>query len=103
MTIAWYGHLKYRQAPLVLLIVVSWLIAFLEYCIQVPANRFGYGEFTVVQLKIIQEVIRLTVFTVSRGSSSAEDSNGITLSRFCFCWCRGVLGKALISDVLESA
>ena len=64
MTIAWYGHLKYRQAPLVLVIVVSWLIAFLEYCFQVPANRLGYGEFTAFQLKIIQEVITLIVFTV---------------------------------------
>ena len=64
MTIAWYGHLKYRQAPLALVIVVSWLIAFLEYCFQVPANRIGYGEFTAFQLKIIQEVITLSVFTV---------------------------------------
>lgn len=64
MTIAWYGHLKYRQAPLALVIVVSWMIAFLEYCFQVPANRIGYGEFTAFQLKIIQEVITLSVFTV---------------------------------------
>jgi len=64
MTIAWYGHLKYRQAPLMLVIVVSWLIAFLEYCFQVPANRIGYGEFTAFQLKIIQEVITLCVFVV---------------------------------------
>ena len=62
MTIAWYGHLKYRQAPLLLAIVVSWLIAFCEYCFQVPANRIGYGEFTAFQLKIIQEVITLGVF-----------------------------------------
>jgi hypothetical protein len=64
MTIAWYGHLKYRQAPLILAIVVSWLIAFGEYCLQVPANRIGYGEFTAFQLKIIQEVITLSVFVV---------------------------------------
>jgi len=64
MTIAWYGHLKHRQAPLFQVIVVSWLIAFLEYCFQVPANRIGYGEFTAFQLKIIQEVITLTVFVV---------------------------------------
>jgi uncharacterized protein len=62
MTTAWYGHLKYRQAPLFLAIVVSWLIAFAEYCFQVPANRIGYGEFTAFQLKIIQEVITLCVF-----------------------------------------
>ena len=64
MTMAWYGHLKYRQAPLILAIVVSWLIAFCEYCFQVPANRIGYGEFTAFQLKIIQEVITLSVFSV---------------------------------------
>jgi uncharacterized protein (DUF486 family) len=62
MTIAWYGHLKYRKAPLIAVIVVSWLIAFFEYCFQVPANRIGYGEFTAFQLKIIQEVITLCVF-----------------------------------------
>jgi uncharacterized protein len=62
MTFAWYGHLKYRSAPLVEAIVVSWLIAFGEYCFQVPANRIGYGEFTGYQLKIIQESITLTVF-----------------------------------------
>ncbi|HUK53934.1 MAG TPA: DMT family protein [Candidatus Binatia bacterium] len=63
MTVAWYGHLKYRSRPLLLVIVVSWLIAFFEYCFQVPANRIGYGEFTAFQLKIIQEVITLVVFT----------------------------------------
>ena len=64
MTIAWYGHLKYRKTPLLTVIVVSWLIAFAEYCFQVPANRIGYGEFTAFQLKIIQEVITLCVFVV---------------------------------------
>ncbi len=64
MTIAWYGHLKYRKAPLVTAKVVSWLIAFAEYCFQVPANRLGYSEFTAFQLKIIQEVITLCVFVV---------------------------------------
>ncbi len=62
MTIAWYGHLKFRSAPLWMAIVVSWLIAFIEYCFQVPANRFGYGQFSAVQLKTIQEVITLVVF-----------------------------------------
>ena len=62
MTIAWYGHLKYKKAPLIAVIVVSWLIAFFEYCFQVPANRIGYGEFSAFQLKIIQEVITLCVF-----------------------------------------
>jgi uncharacterized protein (DUF486 family) len=64
MTFAWYGHLKYRNTPLFAAIVVSWLIAFAEYCFQVPANRIGYGEFTAFQLKIIQEVITLCVFVV---------------------------------------
>jgi uncharacterized protein (DUF486 family) len=63
MTVAWYGHLKYRDRPLLLVIVVSWLIAFFEYCFQVPANRIGYGEFTAFQLKIVQEVVTLVVFT----------------------------------------
>jgi uncharacterized protein len=64
MTIAWYGHLKYRSYPLIIAILASWGIAFFEYCFQVPANRIGYGQFTAFQLKIIQEVITLTVFMV---------------------------------------
>ncbi|RJP62033.1 MAG: hypothetical protein C4541_00425 [Candidatus Auribacter fodinae] len=62
MTFAWYGHLKYKSAPLAIVILVSWLIAFLEYCFQVPANRIGHGTFTTAQLKTIQEVITLVVF-----------------------------------------
>jgi uncharacterized protein len=64
MTFAWYGHLKYRHAPLFKVIVISWLIAFAEYCFQVPANRIGSYEFTAAQLKTIQEIITLTVFSV---------------------------------------
>ncbi|MBI4976235.1 MAG: DMT family protein [Spirochaetes bacterium] len=64
MTFAWYGHLKYKQAPLLLVIAVSWLIAMPEYCFQVPANRMGHGTFNAAQLKTIQEVITLTVFSV---------------------------------------
>jgi uncharacterized protein (DUF486 family) len=64
MTIAWYGHLKFKDKPLFLVIVVSWLIAFVEYCLQVPANRIGHGQFTTAQLKTIQEVITLIVFCV---------------------------------------
>jgi uncharacterized protein (DUF486 family) len=64
MTIAWYGHLKYRNSPLWLAILVSWLIASLEYCFQVPANRIGYGQFTGAQLKTIQEVITLIIFAI---------------------------------------
>ena len=62
MTIAWYGHLKYKNSPLFKVIVISWLIAFVEYCFQVPANRFGHEQFSAAQLKTIQEVITLVVF-----------------------------------------
>jgi uncharacterized protein (DUF486 family) len=65
MTFAWYGHLKYgHDWPLWKAIVVSWGIAFLEYCLAVPANRIGYAVFSGFQLKIIQEVITLAVFIV---------------------------------------
>jgi uncharacterized protein len=64
MTTAWYGHLKFRETPLFLAIVVSWLIAFPEYALQVPANRWGYGAFTATQLKVIQEVVSLGVFVL---------------------------------------
>src|SRR5205085_11999255 len=62
MTMAWYGHLKFRSEALWKVILVSWGIAFFEYCLQVPANRIGYGEFSAAQLKVIQEVITLVVF-----------------------------------------
>jgi uncharacterized protein len=63
MTVAWYGHLKYgHDWPLWKAIVVSWLIALFEYCLAVPANRFGYVQFSGFQLKIIQEVVTLLVF-----------------------------------------
>ena len=62
MTFAWYGHLKYKTAPLLLVILASWGIAFFEYLLQVPANRWGHGYFSAAQLKTIQEVITLTVF-----------------------------------------
>lgn len=62
MTFAWYGHLKYKTSPLFVVVLVSWGIAFLEYCFQVPANRYGHGYFTAVQLKTIQEVVTLVVF-----------------------------------------
>ena len=64
MTFAWYGHLKYRETALAKVILVSWGIAFFEYCFQVPANRIGYASYSATQLKIIQEVISLTVFSV---------------------------------------
>lgn len=64
MTLAWYGHLKYRSEALWKVIVASWGIAFFEYCFQVPANRIGSYEWTTAQLKIMQEVITLSVFAV---------------------------------------
>lgn len=65
MTIAWYGHLKFENVPLWKVIVISWGIAFFEYCFQVPANRIGFEEgFNGYQLKMIQEVITLLVFSV---------------------------------------
>lgn len=64
MTLAWYGHLKYKQVALVTTIAVSWLIALPEYALQVPANRLGHGHFTATQLKVIQEAVSLSVFAV---------------------------------------
>ena len=64
MTFAWYGHLKYKSTALWLVVFVSWGIAFLEYCFQVPANRIGHEFFSAAQLKTIQEVITLIVFSI---------------------------------------
>ncbi|HJT68057.1 MAG TPA: DMT family protein [Pyrinomonadaceae bacterium] len=64
MTVAWYGHLKYKHSSLWLAIVASWAIAFFEYVFQVPANRIGANYFSLTQLKIMQECITLIVFTV---------------------------------------
>ncbi len=64
MTFAWYGHLKYRNSPLWIAIIASWMIAFVEYCFQVPANRIGSYQFNTAQLKTIQEVITLIVFSI---------------------------------------
>ena len=62
MTFAWYGHLKFRSLPILIVILASWGIAFFEYSIQVPANRMGYKFYTVGQLKVMQEVITMIVF-----------------------------------------
>jgi hypothetical protein len=64
MTLAWYGHLRFRTAPLLAAILASWLIALPEYALQVPANRLGYGPMSAYQLKILQECITLVVFIV---------------------------------------
>ena len=62
MTFAWYGHLKFKNVAMWKVILIAWGIAFFEYCLMVPANRIGYGQFNVAELKTIQEVISLTVF-----------------------------------------
>lgn len=62
MTVAWYGHLKFKDSPIWIVIFASWGIAFFEYCLQVPANRWGHGHFTAPQLKIMQEAITFAVF-----------------------------------------
>jgi uncharacterized protein len=64
MTFAWYGHLKFKTAPLWIVILISWGIALAEYCFQVPANRWGHERFSAAQLKTMQEVITLVVFSV---------------------------------------
>ena len=64
MTFAWYGHLKHKSVALWIVILVSWGIAFLEYCFQVPANRIGHEYFNAAQLKTIQEVITLVIFSL---------------------------------------
>ena len=64
MTAAWYGHLKFKSTPLLIVILVSWGIALFEYCLQVPANRIGSGVMTAPQLKGLQEVISILVFAV---------------------------------------
>ena len=87
MTLAWYGHLKYLRGarwPLFTVILISWGIAFFEYCFQVPANRIGYATFSATQLKIIQEVISLTVFTVFAIFMLGEKLRWNHAVSFCF-------------------
>ena len=64
MTVAWYGHLRYKHVALLTTVLVSWLIALPEYALQVPANRLGHGHLTATQLKVIQEIVSLSVFAV---------------------------------------
>jgi len=64
MTLAWYGHLKFKDWPLWSVILISWAIAFVEYCFAVPANRYGHAVYSAAELKTIQEVITLVVFAV---------------------------------------
>lgn len=84
MTFAWYGHLKFRSSALWLVILTSWGIAFLEYCFQVPANRMGYGVYNAAQLKTIQEVITLLVFSFFSVYYLKEQFKWNYLVGFCF-------------------
>lgn len=99
MTLAWYGHLKFKdwrwfeQAGLFVVILISWGLAFFEYCFQVPANRIGYsgnaGPFSMIELKVIQEVISLLVFTFFRCGCFLKRKrfDGITcLDLYSSCW-----------------
>lgn len=84
MTFAWYGHLKYRSSALWLVILTSWGIAFFEYCFQVPANRIGYSTYNAAQLKTIQEVITLVVFSFFSVFYLKEQFKWNYLVGFCF-------------------
>lgn len=64
MTFAWYGHLKFKETALWKVILVSWGLAFFEYCLQVPANRAGHGTFSAAELKTIQEILTLVIFSI---------------------------------------
>lgn len=84
MTFAWYGHLRYKHKALWIVVLASWLIAFFEYCFQVPANRLGSAHFTTAQLKTIQEVITLLGFCVFSVLYLRKSSSGTTSSASLF-------------------
>jgi uncharacterized protein (DUF486 family) len=92
MTIAWYGHLKYKAAPLAIVILVSWGIAFVEYCFAVPANRFGSAVYSPAELKTMQEVITLCVFA---GFSAIYFNEPLTLMQGAG-FALSALGAALV-------
>ena len=83
MTIAWYGHLKYKNATLWAIVLISWSIAFFEYCLLIPANRIGSNYFTVTQLKVMQEVITLAVFVVFSAFYFHEHFRWNHVAAFC--------------------
>ena len=87
MTTAWYWHLRYKEVPLVTVILISWALAFIEYCLAVPANRYGNAVYSAAQLKTLQEVVTLTIFAVF---SIFYLKQGITLNH--------VVGFALIAS-----
>jgi hypothetical protein len=82
MTFAWYGHLAYKTQPLLVVILVSWAIAFVEYCLAVPANRMGHAVYSAAELKTIQEVITLAVFVVFSVTYLKEPIGWTTLAGF---------------------
>jgi len=84
MTFAWYGHLKFKSFPLIIVILASWGIALFEYCFQVPANRIGHEVFSAAQLKTIQEIITLIVFAVFSILYLKEEFKWNYLVGFCF-------------------
>ena len=85
MTFAWYGHLKhFRDSPVWIAILVSWGIAFFEYTLMVPANRMGFGRYTLPQLKVIQEVVTLTVFA---GFAALYMRERLTLNHLYAAFC----------------
>ena len=92
MTFAWYGHLKYKAAPLVLVVLVSWGIAFFEYWLAVPANRIGHQVYSAAELKTIQEVITLTVFAGFSALFLKESLSWNTVLGFAFI----AFGAALV-------
>lgn len=79
MTFAWYGHLRFKETPLIGVIVASWGIAFVKYCLVVPANRWGHAVYSTAQLKTVQEVITLWCSPASRWSISRSSSAGTML------------------------
>lgn len=95
MTFAWYGHLKFKSKPLLIVILVSWAIAFFEYCLQVPANRMGHGLFTAPQLKVIQEVITFAVFGIFSWMYLKEKPTPYDLAAFL------LVGAAVAVSVLQ--
>ena len=105
MTVAWYGHLKFKAQPLILVIVLSWLIALPEYALQVPANRSGHGRFSAPQLKIIQEAISIAVFILFSIVYLRETPNWRSGLAFVLIFAAVILavsGKAELSS-LDSA
>ena len=86
MTFAWYGHLRFKEQPLLLVILVSWFIAFFEYCLAVPANRYGNAVYSAAELKTIQEVLTLSVFAIfsvllSEGADRPQPGDRLRLHR----------------------